>query len=154
MVKKSCTFKNLEEILKILKPWKKFRKPGENFQKTFGHPEYISLCYLHELFSLIADQQQLKNQTCRRRLLEMSSCHPGTKKIKIIKEKITSLLIVKLVLIGSRNLIIVQILSGCTQRKLFYVHKPLSNTKLTTQLCLLYQKFLKNPINSSHYPSL
>ena len=42
MVKKRCTFKNLEENLKnleeILKTWKKFRKPGENFQKTFGHP--------------------------------------------------------------------------------------------------------------------
>jgi len=41
--------KNLEEnlkkpvqILKILKTWKKFKKPGENFQKTFGHPVYFS----------------------------------------------------------------------------------------------------------------
>ena len=25
----------------LLKTWKKFRKPGENFQKTFGHPENI-----------------------------------------------------------------------------------------------------------------
>ena len=32
--------KNLKEFLKILKTWKKFRKPGENFQKTFDHPEY------------------------------------------------------------------------------------------------------------------
>ena len=23
----------------FLKTWKKFRKPGENFQKSFGHPE-------------------------------------------------------------------------------------------------------------------
>jgi len=48
MVKKRCTFKNLEENLK---------KPGrnsenlENFQKTFGHPvggaqkvSFISIC--------------------------------------------------------------------------------------------------------------
>ena len=41
MVKKRCTFKNLEEILNILKTWKKFRKPGENFQKSFGHPVLI-----------------------------------------------------------------------------------------------------------------
>ena len=34
--------KNLEEILKILKTWKKFRKPGENFQKTFGHPDFLT----------------------------------------------------------------------------------------------------------------
>ena len=34
--------KNLEEILKILKTWKKFRKPGENFQKTFGHPVFLT----------------------------------------------------------------------------------------------------------------
>ena len=27
--------KNREEILKT---WKKFRKPGENYQKYFGHP--------------------------------------------------------------------------------------------------------------------
>ena len=30
--------KNLEEILKFLKTWEKFRKPGKNFQKSFGHP--------------------------------------------------------------------------------------------------------------------
>ena len=40
---KKSTFKNLEDNLKkpgkILKTWKKFRKPGENFQKSFGHPE-------------------------------------------------------------------------------------------------------------------
>ena len=24
-----------------VKTWKKFRKPGENFQKFFGHPDYI-----------------------------------------------------------------------------------------------------------------
>ena len=45
MVKRRCTFKNLEENLKnldeILKTWKKFRKPGKNFQKTYGHPEYV-----------------------------------------------------------------------------------------------------------------
>jgi len=47
MVKKRCTFKNLEEnveksgrISKNSKTWKKFRKPGENFQKTFGHPVF------------------------------------------------------------------------------------------------------------------
>jgi len=38
--KKRWFFKNLEEILKILKTWKKFRKPGENLQKTFGHPVF------------------------------------------------------------------------------------------------------------------
>ena len=33
----------MEEILKILKTWKKFRKSGENFQKIFGHPvKYIN----------------------------------------------------------------------------------------------------------------
>ena len=30
--------KTWKKILKILKTWKRFRKPGENFQKTFGHP--------------------------------------------------------------------------------------------------------------------
>ena len=36
--------KNLEESLKILKTWKQFRKPGENYQKSFGHPvSYILL---------------------------------------------------------------------------------------------------------------
>ena len=47
MVKKRYTFKNLEEILKnlveILKTWKKLRKPGENFQKSFGHPVKVTL---------------------------------------------------------------------------------------------------------------
>ena len=45
MVKKRCTFKNLEESLKKpgrnskkSKTWKKIRKPEENFHKTFGHP--------------------------------------------------------------------------------------------------------------------
>jgi len=61
MVKKRCTFKNLEENLKkperisknsknlekIQKTCRKFRKPGENFQKTFGHP----VNYLYLLFS-------------------------------------------------------------------------------------------------------
>ena len=28
----------------FLKTWKKFRKPGENFQKSFGHPEIKSSC--------------------------------------------------------------------------------------------------------------
>ena len=48
-----CTFKNLEEILKnleeILKTWKIFRKPGENFQKTFGHPVLRISYKLHHL---------------------------------------------------------------------------------------------------------
>ena len=26
------------------KTWKKFRKPGENFQKTFGHPVIVIVC--------------------------------------------------------------------------------------------------------------
>ena len=50
MVKKRCTFKNLEENLKKpgrnsknSKTLKKFRKPGENFQKTFGHPDNLAL---------------------------------------------------------------------------------------------------------------
>ena len=53
MVKKRCTFKNLEEIVKILKTWKKFRKPGENFQKTFGHPDTCTsdLCILYTYVS-------------------------------------------------------------------------------------------------------
>ena len=32
--------KKLEEILKIIKTWRKFRKPGESFQKSYGHPVY------------------------------------------------------------------------------------------------------------------
>ena len=36
--------KKLEEFLKILKTWKKFKKPGENFQKTFGHPDKMVYC--------------------------------------------------------------------------------------------------------------
>ena len=47
MVKKGCTFKNLEEILKnleeILKTWKKLRKPGKKIQKTYGQPVYCIL---------------------------------------------------------------------------------------------------------------
>ena len=27
------------------KTWKKFRKPGEIFQKTFGHPEYLKFIH-------------------------------------------------------------------------------------------------------------
>ena len=42
--------KILEEIRKILKTWKKFRKPGENFQKTFGHPEGDNLSVMHVLW--------------------------------------------------------------------------------------------------------
>ena len=38
--------KNLEEFLKILKTWKKFRKPEEIFQKSFGHPDTINGCKL------------------------------------------------------------------------------------------------------------
>ena len=30
---------------KILKTWKKFRKPGENFQKSFGHSDNIYTPY-------------------------------------------------------------------------------------------------------------
>ena len=33
--------KKPEKNQKVLKTWKKFRKPGENFQKTFGHPEVV-----------------------------------------------------------------------------------------------------------------
>ena len=52
MVKKRCTFKNLEEILKT---WKKFRKPGENFQKFFGHPVHLKLNkYINDKFSGIS----------------------------------------------------------------------------------------------------
>ena len=34
--------KKLEEFLKILKTWNKFKKPGENFQQTFAHPAYFN----------------------------------------------------------------------------------------------------------------
>ena len=36
MVRKGCTFKDLEENLKNLE---KFRKPGKKIQKTYGHPD-------------------------------------------------------------------------------------------------------------------
>ena len=43
MVKKRCTFKNLEENMKnpkeVIKTRKKFKKLGKNFQKTFHHPD-------------------------------------------------------------------------------------------------------------------
>ena len=45
MVIKRCKFKNLEEILKnleeILKTWRNSKKPGKNFQKTYGNPVVI-----------------------------------------------------------------------------------------------------------------
>ena len=36
MVKKKCTFKNLKENLK---------KPGKNFQKTYGHPASMNYVF-------------------------------------------------------------------------------------------------------------
>ena len=37
----------IDQICVFLKTWKKFKKPGENFQKYFGHPEIIiSLFYI------------------------------------------------------------------------------------------------------------
>ena len=50
--------KNLEEIIKILKTWKKFSKPGENFQKTFGHPVYCLFCDVETLKNLFTEDFQ------------------------------------------------------------------------------------------------
>ena len=33
----------IDQICVFLKTWKKFRKPGESFQKSFGHPEYVEV---------------------------------------------------------------------------------------------------------------
>ena len=30
--------------MRTLKTWKKFRNPGENFQKSFGHPVFRKFC--------------------------------------------------------------------------------------------------------------
>ena len=34
----------IDKICVFLKTWKKFRKPGEKFQKSFGHPEISIVC--------------------------------------------------------------------------------------------------------------
>ena len=45
--------------MRILKTWKKFRKPGENFQKSFGHPGcngkllYFYLSLILNLYHLV-----------------------------------------------------------------------------------------------------
>ena len=33
---------------KYSKTWKKFKKPGENFQKSFGHPIFIFIIYFKD----------------------------------------------------------------------------------------------------------
>ena len=33
----------IDQKMSILKTWKKFRKPGENFQKFFGHSVYLKM---------------------------------------------------------------------------------------------------------------
>ena len=38
IIKKRCTFKHLDEILKA---WQKFRKSGKNYQKTYSHPVVV-----------------------------------------------------------------------------------------------------------------
>ena len=47
--------KRLEEFLKILKTCKKFKKPGENFQKSFGHPVF----YNCKVFTIVLSFQKV-----------------------------------------------------------------------------------------------
>ena len=54
---------NLEEVLKILNNLKKFRKPGEYFQKTFGHLvcSLYKKCFKIYLLKVFGQSQKMFN---------------------------------------------------------------------------------------------